>query len=325
MNIHARIPSPDVRSIQLEPILLHFYALFILAAIAAALILTSRRLTHRGGGPGIVLDFTLWAVPFGVISGRLHHGATHPTDYLCPGANLWTTRIRGAGLRRLDPGSPFTLSMRRLMPDTDHNTKPVINDVARLAGVAVATVSRVVNGSARVSTSAAEELVTYLLNLGHSQVHYVNAPPQQEEDDRGAGWRRALRTAGVVPPEVIHASVDPHSGREIGRLLAKIGEITAIFCGNDVLAIGVISGLADGGKSVPVGVSVVGVNDHPLAKIWLPKLTTVNQSFANLGSRARELLHGLIDGGSVQAVTPAVQPNVVIQDSAAASRSRRRP
>ena len=91
MNIRASIPSPDVSSIQLGPFLIHFYALFILAGIAAAVIMTSRRLTRRGGEPGIVLDITLWAVPFGILGGRLYHVATHPTDYFYPGANLWTT------------------------------------------------------------------------------------------------------------------------------------------------------------------------------------------------------------------------------------------
>ena len=91
MNIPASIPSPDVSSIQLGPFLLHFYALFILAGIAAAVIMTSRRLTRRGGEPGVVLDITLWAVPFGIFGGRIYHVATHPTDYFYPGANLWTT------------------------------------------------------------------------------------------------------------------------------------------------------------------------------------------------------------------------------------------
>lgn len=91
MNVPASIPSPDISSIQLGPFQIHFYALFILAGIAVAVILTSRRLTARGGAPGTVLDIALWAVPFGIIGGRLYHVVTHPTDYFFPGADLWKT------------------------------------------------------------------------------------------------------------------------------------------------------------------------------------------------------------------------------------------
>ncbi|TFB92569.1 prolipoprotein diacylglyceryl transferase [Cryobacterium sp. HLT2-28] len=91
MTIPTSIPSPDISSIQVGPFQIHFYALFILTGIVVAVILTSRRLTRRGGEPGIVLDITLWAVPFGIIGGRLYHVVTHPTDYFFPGADLWKT------------------------------------------------------------------------------------------------------------------------------------------------------------------------------------------------------------------------------------------
>ncbi|TFD79185.1 prolipoprotein diacylglyceryl transferase [Cryobacterium fucosi] len=91
MTILTSIPSPDISSFQVGPFQIHFYALFILTGIVVAVILTSRRLTRRGGEPGIVLDITLWAVPLGIIGGRLYHVVTHPTDYFFPGADLWKT------------------------------------------------------------------------------------------------------------------------------------------------------------------------------------------------------------------------------------------
>ena len=91
MTILSSIPSPDISSFQLGPFQIHFYALFILTGILIAVVLTSRRLTHRGGEPGIVLDITLWAVPLGILGGRLYHVLTHPTDYFFPGADLWKT------------------------------------------------------------------------------------------------------------------------------------------------------------------------------------------------------------------------------------------
>ena len=89
MNLLASIPSPDISFIQLGPFRVHFYALFILSGIVAAVWLTSRRLTQRGGEPGLVLDIALWTVPFGIVGGRLYHVVTHPNDYFFAGADLW--------------------------------------------------------------------------------------------------------------------------------------------------------------------------------------------------------------------------------------------
>ncbi len=69
-------------------ITLNAYALAILLGIAAAVWLTNRRLVDRGGEPWVVLDIALWAVPLGILGGRLYHVATHPADYFYPGAEL---------------------------------------------------------------------------------------------------------------------------------------------------------------------------------------------------------------------------------------------
>ncbi|WP_298461623.1 prolipoprotein diacylglyceryl transferase [uncultured Cellulomonas sp.] len=81
------IPSPDLAwaSMSVGPLTLHTYALCILAGIAAAVWLTSRRLTARGGHPDAVLDIAMWAVPFGIIGARIYHVLTHYGDYFGAG------------------------------------------------------------------------------------------------------------------------------------------------------------------------------------------------------------------------------------------------
>lgn len=69
-------------------LVINAYAVFILLGIAAAVWLTNRRLVDRGGEPWVVLDIALWAVPFGILGGRLYHVITHPADYFYPGADL---------------------------------------------------------------------------------------------------------------------------------------------------------------------------------------------------------------------------------------------
>jgi DNA-binding LacI/PurR family transcriptional regulator len=166
---------------------------------------------------------------------------------------------------------------------------------------------------------AAQELVEYLLDLGHRTVHHVRVPPSRKEDGRTIGWRRALLARDAPVPEPVDATWEPESGRLIGLELAVRSDVTAIFCGNDEIAMGVIRGLNEGGKKVPSDVSVVGFDDHPLARMWTPPLTTVDQDFAGLGSRAYDLLENLIEGRKVRKFS-SERPRVVIRESAAPPR-----
>ena len=88
MNILNSIPSPDVSSFELGPIRVHFYALFILIGIALAIWIGSRRFKQRGGEGGMILDIALWAVPFGIVGGRIFHVLTHWDYYFYAGADL---------------------------------------------------------------------------------------------------------------------------------------------------------------------------------------------------------------------------------------------
>ena len=97
------IPSPDaawrsfnigqwLRDLGLEwfglNLQVNAYALFILLGIGLALWISNTRLVRRGAEPWIVLDIALWAVPFGILGGRLYHVITHPADYFFDGADL---------------------------------------------------------------------------------------------------------------------------------------------------------------------------------------------------------------------------------------------
>ncbi|MEC5176624.1 prolipoprotein diacylglyceryl transferase [Cryobacterium sp. MP_M5] len=87
--VHSSIPSPSISSFDIGPLRVHIYALCILTGIVIATWLSSKRLSSRGGKPGMVLDIAMWTVPIGIVGGRLYHVVTHPTDYFFPGADLW--------------------------------------------------------------------------------------------------------------------------------------------------------------------------------------------------------------------------------------------
>lgn len=80
---------------------------------------------------------------------------------------------------------------------------------------------------------------------------------------------------------------------------------------------GVIRGLTEVGESVPGDISVVGFDDHPLAAMWNPPLTTVRQDFANHGVRAFDLREGLLSDQSSKRCSSALPP-LVIRESASA-------
>lgn len=85
----AAIPSPSQGVWYLGPVPLRAYALAILAGIVVAVLLTQRRWAERGGDPDQVLEIAFWAVPFGIVGGRLYHVITSPDAYFGAGGDPW--------------------------------------------------------------------------------------------------------------------------------------------------------------------------------------------------------------------------------------------
>ncbi|MFC5175116.1 prolipoprotein diacylglyceryl transferase [Nocardioides taihuensis] len=83
------LPSPSQGVWHLGPFPLRAYALCIIAGILAAGWFAERRWTKRGGEPGVISDIALWAVPFGVVGGRLYHVVTDPELYFKAGQDPW--------------------------------------------------------------------------------------------------------------------------------------------------------------------------------------------------------------------------------------------
>jgi prolipoprotein diacylglyceryl transferase len=83
----AAIPSPTQGVWELGPLPIRAYALCIVAGIVAACVIAERRWVARGGRPGDVLDIATWAVPFGIVGGRLYHVITTPEPYFGKGGD----------------------------------------------------------------------------------------------------------------------------------------------------------------------------------------------------------------------------------------------
>jgi DNA-binding LacI/PurR family transcriptional regulator len=194
--------------------------------------------------------------------------------------------VAGVVVLKFDP--PGVAALHRLPPGL-----PAVS----VSGIREPGVPQAVLDEAAASREATE----YLLDLGHATVHHVRVPPSREEDGRTTGWSDALRARGIPVPSPHDATWSPESGRVIGLRLAADRTVTAVFCGNDEIAMGVMRGIIDGGRRVPEDVSVIGFDDHPLAAMWSPPLTTVRQDFGALGGRAYGILADRLRGLEVPA------------------------
>jgi DNA-binding LacI/PurR family transcriptional regulator len=172
----------------------------------------------------------------------------------------------------------------------------------------------------RIDNTAGAALATrHLLDLGHRTVHHVAGPADwPEAAERVEGWRGTLYAAGAIVPPVLPQEWSARSGYERGRILARDPDVTAIFCANDQIALGVLRALHEAGRRVPDDVSVVGFDDMPDSGYFLPPLTTVRQDFSELGRRGIEVLLAQIAAGHQQPGQVVLAPELILRESTAA-------
>lgn len=162
------------------------------------------------------------------------------------------------------------------------------------------------------------QLARHLHSLGHRRLVYVAGPPTSASD---AERRRGLDAFRAEHAEVVVATVPGGAGVEEGRRAAttvRATGATAALAFNDLVAIGLLHGLAELGVRVPEDISVTGFDDIPFARHTTPPLTTASVPHAELGVQAWHRLRAVIDG-----TTPdhnvVFQPRPEIRGSTAAT------
>jgi DNA-binding LacI/PurR family transcriptional regulator len=167
----------------------------------------------------------------------------------------------------------------------------------------------------------ARRVTEHLLRLGHRTVWHIAGPPDWlEAEGRVEGWREALTAAGALQPEPLVGDWSPLSGYRCGQVLAGQQDLTAVFVGNDQMALGMLRAFAEAGIRVPEDVSVAGFDDIPEADFFAPPLTTVRQDFAEVGRRSIDTLLQQMDRDSEMRSTVAkvvVEPHLVVRRSTA--------
>ncbi len=134
--------------------------------------------------------------------------------------------------------------------------------------------------------------IEYLSGLGHTAIAWVRGPdtiPQVHERSRGVD--RAARRTGVRVLDVPIATMTSVAGEEAAkRILAMEERPTAVFCANDLLAIGVLRVLTAAGVRVGHDISIVGYDDIDFARSASVPLTSIRQPAHEIGASAMRLL-----------------------------------
>ncbi len=148
---------------------------------------------------------------------------------------------------------------------------------------------------------AARTAVRHLLALGHRRIACVNYGPPRflSVAARCDGYREALEEAGVPYDESLVAWADfsHESGlAAASELLCRGAPPTAVFAGNDTVAIGVLAALRARGMRVPEDVALASIDDIPAARFMNPALTTVRVPANDFGRLAGEMLIRLVGG-----------------------------
>lgn len=165
----------------------------------------------------------------------------------------------------------------------------------------------------------------HLAELGHTRIAFISGPDTfRSSHERGQGFRDGLAEHGLSLSDdyVRQGAYTFESGVEAARsLLAMTSPPTAIFAGNDEMAIGVMKAARDAGLDVPRDLSIVGFDDLPMAsRVW-PNLTTVRLPIRDMGRMAAEKLTARSRGlDPATLAQPEVDPSLVVRDSTAGPR-----
>lgn len=160
---------------------------------------------------------------------------------------------------------------------------------------------------------------TMLRQEGHRVIGYINGPPHHRVCiERYEGFLAVLNEEGIKRDEslIVVGDFSGASGARAAIELWKANpDMTAIFCANDLMAMGAIMELTRLGVAVPDQVSIVGYDDDSFTPYTSPPLTTVRHPKAAISVKAVELLMELLEGSEGR--REAISPELIVRESVA--------
>jgi LacI family transcriptional regulator len=196
------------------------------------------------------------------------------------------------------------------------------------AGQPVVLVNRTIQGNGAFAVVPDDRkgsalAVEHLAGLGHRRIAHLGGPRSLSTGQlRWRGFLEAMDEHGLQVDHGMVSTAESYSevagAAAAHRLLDQDPHPTAIVAGNDLLALGAYTAVAELGLRCPGDVSVVGFNDMPFADRFAPPLTTVHIPHAKIGARAAELLLERIDNESAIPQTLLFEPSLCVRGSTAA-------
>ena len=164
--------------------------------------------------------------------------------------------------------------------------------------------------------------VDHLAALGHQDILHLAGPLDWlDARSRERAFHARAQSWGMRERPIVVGDWTSDFGYDFARGITRLPQYTAIFAANDEMALGVIHGLHENGIRVPQDISVVGFDDLPTSRHFLPPLTTVRQDFHALGLRAMEVLQAAIEGRQIPRRTK-IPAELVVRASSAPPRDR---
>jgi DNA-binding LacI/PurR family transcriptional regulator len=168
----------------------------------------------------------------------------------------------------------------------------------------------------------------HLLGLGHQRIAHISyaALTYLPASKRLEGYRSALKRAKIPFDKQLFAEGDFsfESGHAaMKKILASNAQPTALFAGNDTIAIGAMAAIREAGFSIPEHIAVVGYDDLPAAAFTNPPLTTVRSHAIEQGRRVGEALMTLLDGEDVRSRLDIVPLELIVRGSCGAETAAR--
>ncbi|MEO0714235.1 MAG: LacI family DNA-binding transcriptional regulator [Pseudomonadota bacterium] len=169
--------------------------------------------------------------------------------------------------------------------------------------------------------AGAAEAARHLARLGHTKIAHISGPRSfRSVHQRLFGFREGLSEFGLEldPALLIEGGYNFETGMNAAEdLLTRRDRPTAIFAGNDEMAIGVYTAARKVGLNIPDDVSVVGFDDTPMAsRIW-PSLTTVRLQIRDMGREAANTLLHAVSEGDMPRRSERFTPEILLRESSA--------
>ncbi|MEA1975223.1 MAG: LacI family DNA-binding transcriptional regulator [Bacillota bacterium] len=167
---------------------------------------------------------------------------------------------------------------------------------------------------------ASYEAVKYLIDINHKKIGVIRAEKEDETCvERLEGYKDALRDNQIECDKKYIIESDFHFKSAYSGMMKilKYDEVPdAMFCFSDELAMGAIRAIIDFGLNVPNDISIIGFDDIPMAKRFIPSITTIKQPIFKMGKVAMETLYGMIiDKEKISEKNIILDYELVIRDS----------